>query len=255
MAQGYGLGRLLLASSGMREALFSESLLLGLKVTAVLACALAAVRPTGRWSLATACGCILVLDQVTKSLSAFTNHAQALPLMILVGLAATGLALPQPTSRVCEGDGKRRGGRGQVRQITWALEVRWLVRLLVALPYTFVGINRLAFGGFDLFGSGALAEYLAVTARVQSAYGFALGQAVVQSVWVLSVMQAAFVVTTVLEAGTLLVFMSRVFRLMWLASMSLFHVGTLVMMNIFFWENLILMWVVFATVPRRRVSL
>jgi hypothetical protein len=40
------------------------------------------------------------------------------------------------------------------------------------------------------------------------------------------------------------VFWSAWFRVMWLVVMSGFHVMTLMTMNILFWENLVLMWVV-----------
>src|SRR5690606_27023043 len=54
-----------------------------------------------------------------------------------------------------------------------------------------------------------------------------------------------FVVTTLFEASAPLLLVSRVFRMVWLPCMAVFHVMTLFLMNILFWENLVLLGVVF----------
>jgi hypothetical protein len=52
-------------------------------------------------------------------------------------------------------------------------------------------------------------------------------------------------VTTLFELGSAGVLFSRVFRRVWLVVIVSFHFVTLFAMNIFFWENLLLVLVIF----------
>jgi uncharacterized membrane protein len=65
-----------------------------------------------------------------------------------------------------------------------------------------------------------------------------------------AVLNAGFVVVTVLEVLAPLCLFSRRFRLLWLGVMVPFHVATLFLMKIFFWQNLILLVLLLAGVER-----
>jgi hypothetical protein len=53
-----------------------------------------------------------------------------------------------------------------------------------------------------------------------------------------------FLVATVLEISAVTVWTDLAVRRWWLPAISLFHVFTWAVMNIFFWENLLLMWAI-----------
>jgi len=58
-------------------------------------------------------------------------------------------------------------------------------------------------------------------------------------------LKGGYFVTTLFELTSVGVLFSQRFRLLWLVVIASFHVITLVSMNIFFWENLVLMAVIF----------
>jgi hypothetical protein len=58
-------------------------------------------------------------------------------------------------------------------------------------------------------------------------------------------MNCGFLLVTVFEACSPLALLSATFRRSWLVVMLAFHLSTLVLMNIVFWENMLLLAVVF----------
>lgn len=115
-----------------------------------------------------------------------------------------------------------------------------LAAVIVVLPYTFVGIQRLTDGGFAMFSDTVLLEYFAAATRSFSAYPEWFNPVHYQVLFNLG-----FVLTTVLEATSVCLLWSRSFRIVWLAGMAIFHLSTLFLMNVFFWENLLVVLSIF----------
>jgi hypothetical protein len=55
--------------------------------------------------------------------------------------------------------------------------------------------------------------------------------------------KAGFLATTILEVSAVAVLVSDRYRLFWLVATTLFHILTLFLMNILFWENVLLLFV------------
>lgn len=250
MIAGYGLGRLLLATPVLKGALFSYPSLLALKTGAIVACALALLFPNRcRWLTPVAFAFILVLDQLTKSLNGFINHAQLAPLLVLLVFALFGgqRYLPSLGFRPEPGtapEQHRADAAGEATEGSYR-SVLWLASLCLIIPYTFIAINRFLQGGLELFRSDALLDYITLTSRRYSVYGSSFFLSVIQVSWLAAGLKAGYLVTTLFEMTSAGVLFSVVFRRIWLVVIASFHFLTLFSMNIFFWENLLLILAMF----------
>ena len=248
MIAGWGLGRLLLAAPALKEVLFSYPVLVTLKTGAIVTCALALLFPNRCRSLTpVALIFILVLDQLTKSLNGFINHAQLAPLLILLVFALFGgkRYLPSLGFRPeLEAAPVERPGAAGAAEGSY-LAVLWLASLCLIIPYTFIAINRFLQGGVELFRSDALLDYITLTSRRYSVYGSSFFLSVIQVSWLAAGLKAGYLVTTLFEMTSAGVLFSVIFRRIWLLVIVSFHFLTLFSMNIFFWENLLLITALF----------
>jgi len=237
--EGYGIGRLLFASPLLVTLFTSSGALWAIKCGVILSCVVALV--SQRWGRAAAVsGLVLVvlMDAITKALGGFANHAQTVPILAF-GIVA---GLPQ---RCWISLWHMRGCRASVSQTprtphTGALIAMWLVALTIVLPYTFVGMERIWVGGIQLFREDALIRYLAAASRGFQAYPSWMPVDDLQSI-----LNAGFAGVTLFEAGSILLLWSRPFRVLWLWVMLAFHVSTLFLMNVLFWENIAIALAVF----------
>ncbi len=81
------------------------------------------------------------------------------------------------------------------------------------------------------------------------ANGFSYGLWILENPWIEGLFKAGFFLTTLAEVFSPLCLFSRRFRIFWLLLMIPFHFLTLFTMNIFFWENLLLLVVLFTGLP------
>jgi hypothetical protein len=132
---------------------------------------------------------------------------------------------------------------------TWATSPVVSVTVCVAVAYSLIGVHRVVYGGLPVFVGEALPIYIVIKSLEHSAYGFNVVVEYVGLPFVAFLLKAGFVVTTVMEILTPLAIGTRWFRWSWLAVMIPFHVSTLFTMNIFFWENLVLIIVLFVVIP------
>jgi hypothetical protein len=251
MSAGYGLGRLLLAWPGLKAFLFSLPVLIALKWGAIAACALALLFPNRcRWLTPVVFGLVLVLDALTKSLNGYINHSQLVPLFMLLVFAVFGgrrylpvlgfgddLAAPEPAPIAQTGPSA--GPTPAYRPVVW------LVGLMFIIPYTFIAINRLIVGGVQVFHGDALLDYINLTSRRYSVYHSSLFLGLIRISWLAAGLKVGYFITTLFELGSAGVLFSLLFRRVWLLAICAFHFVTLFAMNIFFWENLLLMITIF----------
>ena len=251
MIAGRGLGRLLLGDDALRSFFFSYPVLTTLKWGAILGCLLAILRPNRwRWLTPLVCVCILVLDLSTRSINGYANHAQFVPLFVLLVFALfggrcyppiIGLRAGTDTLRPPDPSGRHPGGTIE----SGYAPVVWLASLMLIIPYTYIALNRLLEGGMELFLGDALLDSIELNNRLYAAYGFTVFLGWIQIPWLAPFLKVGFLVTTLFELGSAGVLFSQRFRLIWLAVIGSFHFITLVAMNIFFWENLVLSGVIF----------
>jgi hypothetical protein len=240
--RAYGLGHFLFADDTIRGLLLHWQVLLTLKWVVIVGSLVATVAPE-RWLMSCVCVAVVILDLVTKAAGGYANHAQAAPLFMLILLTTIGTASTRSSDHVaCKGQYGVEARAGSAATV-------WLAQLLLIVPYTYIGVNRLADGGAALFVGGDFRSYLSYTNHLYSAFGLSgtfpwLEWESLDGWW-----RAGFFVTTLLEVSSVGAAGSHLFRRIWLVGMSAVHVWILVAMNIVFWENLVLIWVVFGPLP------
>jgi len=215
----------------MEALLASESTLIALKVTGLaltLACVLG-VRPWRPIAL-TAVLLILWHDGAMKSIQGYANHAQAAVLLTAVVLA---LAPAADALSIC----RRRAGPNGWRYGGPML----LSAAIVATTYVLIGSRRAVQVGVAVFADGSIERWLAARSQQYGPYDFDLGLAVLDLPFAEVLVVTGMLVVTVFEVLSLLSLRSARFRAIWLVVIVSFHIATLLLMNIFFWENLVLL--------------
>lgn len=200
----------------------------------VFSAAALGLAPFRLWSALSLIG-IVCLNGWILGQSGFIFHAQVMALLMAMVLtfspAADGFAvLPRrpPRPEACR----------------MALYVMLAASLLC---YTFIGVHRVVHGDTAVFNGESLRSWLVVRSQDQTPLGFKLGLHVANTPALFMLYKIGFVFTTLVELLSLLCLYSRRFAIAWLAYMTVFHLLSLVTLNIFFWENTILLW--FLMVP------
>ena len=168
--------------------------------------------------------CALQLDSVAKSSGGFANHAQTLPLILLALVAISPLL----------------EDRRKPPLSTTSSDFVALAAIGAILPYSYIGLQRVLSGGWEMFTGDVLLQYLsAATASYQRYPPW------VDPVLLKAPLNAGFAVVTAFEVTSVCLLLSRKYRCAWLLTMLAFHITTLFAMNVFFWENLVLITVIF----------
>jgi hypothetical protein len=124
------------------------------------------------------------------------------------------------------------------------------ISLLILVPYSMIGAFRLARGGPEIFFGDALEAWFLKRSLEPSATAFRFGITVVENAALLAVAKLGFALTGVLELLSPLCLVSRRFRWLWIPVMIGFHFFSLVTMNIFFWQNALLILLVITDCDR-----
>ena len=210
----------------------SPGALLAVKGTALVLCALCVlgVRPWVPIAGSTAV-LVVLFDALAKGLGGYTNHAQAV--LILV----TALLVIFPAADAVS---VRRTGPVDRDPLVHA-SAMVLAVLALTTSYTFIGVRRLVTGGSEVFTGDSLQIWLVGLSQLHGPVDFDLGLRVLDHRWLLTVLGIGFLVVTVAEVVSPLVLRWDVVRRTWLAVMVGFHLGSVVTMRIVFAEHLLLM--------------
>jgi hypothetical protein len=123
--------------------------------------------------------------------------------------------------------------------------------LLLGVAYALIGLHRFFLGGMGIFVNDALPTYMLVRTFEPGGFEFQLSYRLLEAQALVPVLKAGFLAATMAEvASPAAVFHPRL-RRAWLAVIVPFHFVTLFTMNIFFWENLILIGILFTDLPSR----
>ncbi|MFA9428630.1 hypothetical protein [Egicoccus sp. AB-alg2] len=210
-------------------------LLRGAGLVFTAACVLG-LRP---WRLLGVTAFLLVLwhDGAMKATQAYVNHGQALAmfatLMLAVSPAADAFSVM--TNRVSAARSKAYAG-GLLA-----------CALFATTSYTFVGLRRIIYGGWSVFTDGTIERWVEARSLEYAAYDFRLGAELLQVRGAGAVLVLGMLLATVAEAGAVLILLWRRLQIPWLVAIVGFHVSTLLLMNIFFWENVAILVALFAT--------
>jgi len=208
---------------------------------ALCVAAAAAVRPFAPIAVAAVAG-IVVTYGAMQSIGGYVNHAQQNVLWIAVLLVAApcadrlSMSGPPPDSA---------RSRDHATTVT-------LIALLVAATYAMTGLRRVGVGGVSVFTGESMKIWVTARSLQYSAFPLDVGLVVLRSRAIERLLQVGLLVSTVFEIASPLAVCWRRFRWVWIAVMVGFHVGVLFMMRIIFWENIVLILVVFAplAIPR-----
>jgi len=227
------------------SALVQYDVLLFLRVSGLLALGISAFAQVPRLRCLSHCfafASVLVLDSVAKSVGGYVNHAQAVPLIVL-GIVTAGQVFEEVDSYwrsrgMSRRDADRRG---------WSADegVVWASGVTIVIAYTFTGANRIVYGGGSVVGGDAILPQMVLASYQYSAFGFQVAPDIIETAWGRGLLRTGFAAVTCLEVLAAGVFCRDWFRRVWLLSMSAFHIAALVLMNILFWENILLIWAVF----------
>jgi hypothetical protein len=189
---------------------------------------------------------VLLFDGLQKGFSGYFNHAQFgllyATFFVAISPAADALKL---------GRGGAGGPTGSARSPGVYRFPLVASALALSLTYFLVGSSRVAIGGWEIFTSDALPGHLALRTMEHTATDFRLSFFLLAHAPLVFLLKAGFLVTTVFEVLSPLALLRRGFRLAWLGVIVPFHFATLLTMNIFFWENLVLLALLFTDLPSR----
>jgi hypothetical protein len=115
-----------------------------------------------------------------------------------------------------------------------------LATFIFLLTYVATAAHRIAHCVPDIFQNGTMTRFLGYTALRTDYYGFRWEALLLNSPFLLTLLNLGFVTITVIELLSFLCLTSRRFRFVWLSLIIPFHVFSLVFLNIFFWHNLLL---------------
>jgi len=210
----------------------------------VLACALAlglllGVRPFEPLACVFV-GVVILAECLAKGFCGYANHAQ------FALLYATMVMTLFPCANGCSILGPTRRAASDALLRAPML----LVPIVVGLTYAAIGLRRITSGGLEIFLDDTILTYLTARSLEYSAYGFEHGLLVHSSPLLIAKVKIGYVVTTFAEiAAPAIILVGWRLRLVWLAIILPFHLLSLLTMNIFFWENVILLIVFFTGLP------
>lgn len=180
---------------------------------------------------------ILLMYATWASVGAFYNHAQLAVLLTALMLVAAPCA---DRLSVCAAP-----GRTAMPSSAYRTSVN-LMAIIVSATYAMTGLRRFGDGGVTVFADESMEIWVVSRTLEYSAFEFDIGLAVLREPLFGDALRAALIVSTVFEVLSPLAVCFRRFRLVWLLVIVGFHLGTLVLMRIFFWENVVLVLAIFA---------
>ena len=215
-------------------------LLIALRVLVVIGAAscLLGLRPFRPIAAATAVA-VLLMHATMTGVGPYVNHAQIVPLFAALLLPFTPAVADR--SLILPHLDRRRSG-SDVLSHAFPL---FAIGLVLAITYSFIGLRRFGRGQAELYLDDSVALYILARAQQYSAYAFEWGTLVESSSLVALLVTLGMLVSTCLEVLSPLALLQTWFRRLWIAFLLPFHAATLLMMNILFWENVILIIVVF----------
>lgn len=217
------------------EIILSGEFLIILKVLLMAGCLMCmiGVRPFQRYAIATFI-LIFFLDLVMRGFNGYINHAQS-------GIYLASLFLV--FSPASDAFSVFRHKKVSIKK-DYSFAVI-LTGISLTMAYSFIGINRLYSGGFEIFTNDALVTYIIRNSLNYSMYGFEYGITLISFDYVVILFKAGFFIVTIMEIISPFIFFNRYLRYTWLSVIIPFHFISLFTMNIFFWENILLILVLF----------
>lgn len=228
-------GLLLLLPDGLLRWVFEET---GLSWLYFGSGILALVAATGwRFRLVSPAACaLLILYASVRRSYTFVSHAD-----IPLTLAACAMALLSWADHRDE----RRPASERVGA-NYAMGPLFISMAVLLLTYHLVGVRRFVLGGWDLYASDSLPYWVARNAlrgegTWEAAATGGVGLELARSGWALTALQLGFPVVTLVELLAPLALFYQRFRWIFLAVMVPFHLFSLPVFSLIFYQNIVLL--------------
>jgi hypothetical protein len=183
--------------------------------------------------------CLFLIDGMVKGFTGFVNHAELgglyIALILSLSKSADGFSIHNTKSY-----------KNQTNDCSIPI---LLSAFTLCMAYSFVGVHRFIHGGLEQFYNETINIYLITNSLNYSKFTFTLGLYITESKILLSLIKSGFFLVTILEMLSPFILISKYFRYFWLSVMIPFHLLSLITMNILFWENLILITLLFIFLP------
>jgi hypothetical protein len=124
------------------------------------------------------------------------------------------------------------------------------IMIVLCLAYTMVALFRTLRGTPEIYTSGSLAFWALRNAYETAEPAWGWGKYVLQYPWLGHFLNAGFPLITLFEITAFMALFSRWYRYAFLAVMVPFHIVSLFVLDVFFWENMVL-YVLFFELGRR----
>ncbi len=218
-----------LVPSGAWPTILTPDFLTGFKLVllAVLALGMIGIRPYRPIALAAA-GLLTFHEGLVRGFT-IVNHQELAPLycvfILAIFPAADGFSWPRRKAE-------------DVAAPAYSAALRWMTCILV-IAYTAIAAYRLAWSAPGIFLGDSIPHWIASLSGLQSD-GWQLGGWILRHPALVTVAKAVFIVTTTFELLAPLCLFCPRFRRLWIAILVPFHILSSVTLNIFFWENVLL---------------
>jgi hypothetical protein len=223
------IGVFMLVPDGVWRDLLTPAALDAFKAVLVVVLVLAAVGVRPYRPIAALAALMLTVHQGLVREFTFAAHEE-LALLVLTYLlvafpAADGFAWP-----------RRRTGSAAPGVYSTALQS---MTLMLLVPYCAIAAHRLAVGAPDVFTGDSLPSWIARLHGLNRDVS-GLGLWVLEHPALVVVVKAAFVVTTIFELLAPLCLVWPRFRRVWVVVIVAFHIVNWWLLNLFFWQNAVL---------------
>lgn len=235
------VGVLALLPHSIRPLLHDAVFLHGLKAAALLSFVLVIAGLWLRWSMLAACILMTLFASIWRGFAGHIDHES-----ILILFAGYLLMLFEFADRRAEARGERVAPGGPTQA---GIPLTTILAVLLWV-YMTVAVFRLAHGAPGVFTTNSLTFWALRNAYETAQPVIGMGKLVVQYPILGRMLDAGFPVITLIELTSLFALVSREYRWIFLALMVPFHVLSLFVLDVFFWENMVL-YVLFFSLARR----
>lgn len=224
---------------GFWEIALTENFFWGLKITLLVLLFLASLGTKFFQPIAIFSALLLTLEQGMIRGFGFVNHKELALLYAVYILAifpsADGFAMQKTKQKSA--------------QETYVFAM-FFITSAILLAYSVIAIHRVAFSGFEIFEGESIRFYIAKLTFTGSLYENKFGILVLINEFLNSLVNFGFLLTTILEILSPLCLFYKRFRWFWLVVIIGFHFSTLILMNIFFWQNILLLVVLLTEISK-----
>ena len=235
------VGIMALVPAPLEHLLHQAAFLYALKALTLLAIALVIAGVALRPSMVAASILMTLFACMWRGFAGHIDHESVL--ILLAGYVLTLCALADAWA-------DRRGERAPPGGPTRAGIPLTAIMIMLCLVYTMVAVFRTVRGTPDVYTSGSLTFWALRNAYETAEPAWGWGKYVLQYPWLGHLLNGGFPFITMFEITSFAALFSWRYRYVFLAVMVPFHVLSLFVLDVFFWENMVL-YVLFFDLGRR----